>query len=195
MRRPLVCLGILLFALLATSCGSPESHSPSVTVKSDGSTLLLHSGAVMVFYLVPRNGPSGLLALKSVHDGLVRTLGSLRFKKMSHVGSVAVQVGSRTIDVAWSVDGVQVSPAEGPIAFPSNTVASGTAWTGITVGPADFAGEVDFWTMGRYADQQPAQDSDSVGGFDGVAAESLDRPTKTSYYLTIAVDKDVQPSD
>jgi hypothetical protein len=44
----------------------------------------------------------------------------------------------------------------------------------------DFADEVDFWTMGRYADQQPAQDSDSVGGFDGVAAESLDRPT-TSY--------------
>ncbi len=195
MRRLIVCCAILVCLLLASSCGStgqPSSEQqPSVTVKPPS---LPESGAVTVFKLLPTGGPNGVLALKSVHYGTVKTLGSLHFRDMRKVGTVTIRVSSGKLDVTWNVDGQQISLRNGPVAFPPHTVASGIGWSNCTVGPAD--DETDFWALDRYFHHQPSQSSGpNIGGaFSIVVSESNLKPGRIFYCLTIAVTGKTQPS-
>ncbi|GEM_PF-2755148 len=186
MRRFAIVVGLLMLLPFASACGS-AAKQPSVTVKH-GPVLQFQGREVHVFTLTPSGEPGGIIALKSVRDGHVETLGSLRFDAMSGAGSTAVEVSRHGIDAAWSVPGMASWLRDGPVPFPAGSVAVGTAWTDGTYGPADQTGEADIWIQGRFIGRQPAGDSDIVGDFAAVVSASKQTPGKTSYCLTLQVD-------
>ena len=188
----MVLIGLAASCLLAASCGSsPHPAHPSVALKLAANVSFAHSD-VYVFELLPTDSPSGIVAFKSVHDGHVKTLGSLRFQDMRQQGSVAVQCTSRTLDVAFDADGIQSHG--GPAVFPANTVAGGTAWTSSDVAMPDEVDEgpgwkeSDFWVQDRWSPRQTSG-GQPVGDFAGVVQDSRMMPADTSYCLTISVDK------
>jgi hypothetical protein len=188
MARRWALTGLVACCLVAASCGSHQP-SPSVALKLAAHLTFAHS-EVYVFDLVPTASPSGIVALKSVHDGRATTLGSLRFRDMRRAGSVAVQCTSRTLEAAFAANGIQ---SHGGLAvFPANTVAGGTAWTASGVADAPDAGpgwqESDFWVVGRWSPQQTTG-GQLVGDFSGVVADSRTTPADTSYCLTISIDR------
>jgi hypothetical protein len=198
-RRLAVGLGLLAILLAIGGCGGAE-QPPSVTVKA-GPAFFFRGGGVprsrasdrgreiRVFTLTPVGHPSGAIALKSVRDGRVKTLGLLPFHDLTGVASVAVDVDQSGIDAAWNLPGVSSWLPDGRVPFPAHSVAGARAWmSDSTIGPGKLTGEQDFWIQGRYLDAPPASDGESVGDFASMVAGSTRNPNKVSYCLTLKVD-------
>jgi hypothetical protein len=197
--RLAVGLGVLAILSGIGGCGG-AAQSPSVTVKI-GPAFFFQGGAVggrramdqgrevRVFTLTPAGHPSGKIALKSVRDGRVKTLGVLPFHDLAGVASVAVDVDRNGIDTAWNLPGLSSWLPDGRVPFPPHSIAGARAWmSDSTIGAGKLTGEQDFWIQGFYVSAQPASDGESVGDFASVVAASTRNPNKISYCLTLEVD-------
>jgi hypothetical protein len=161
-----------------------------VTVAS-GPVLEIPGHAIYVFLLTPTGRPSGVVALRAIHDGHVRRLGYVRFTGMTGMGSVAVEVTPRGIVPFWTVPSTGSGSATGFVAFPARSVSDSTASAGFTATHSDLAEEQApqvFWTQDRYIGHAPASGGTLCGGpLDAVVSASIETPGKTSYCLTITV--------
>jgi len=187
MRRFAIVVSMLVLLPFASACGSAARQQPSVTVKY-GPVLQFQGREVHVFILTPSGEPGGIIALKSVRDGHVETLGSFRFDAMSGAGSTAVEVSRHDIDASWSIPTMASWLPDGPVSFPAGSVAAVTAWADGTYGPAEQSGEQVIWIQGRFIGHQPANDSEQTGAFAAVVSLSKQTPDKTSFCLTLQVD-------
>jgi hypothetical protein len=190
----LVGLGALL--LLAASCG-PSSPSVSVKIVSYAGPpvpVITFSGPgtssrseVWVFDVLPSGGPSGVLALKSVHDGRVKTWGTLRFHDLKRTGTAAVLVTGNSIETFFSAGG---SLADLASVVAEKTVGE-TAFTSTTLhSPVEAGHEEDFWLQNRFPGQQSSSETLASGvDLSVVVSNSLQTPTMTSYCITVSVDK------
>jgi hypothetical protein len=185
-------LGLLSIGVVLAlgGCGS-HAVEPTVTVKA-GPTFQFQDRLVRTFDLLPKGSPSGVVALKTVYDGSVKTLGSIRFTKLSGPGSVAVETSPRDIDVAWNVPTEQGSLTDRPVPWAAHSLDGGaTAWgADQAIGNVGYGmnQETDFWIVARYYVSVPSEGSDVVGDFAFVVSESKQTPRKINYCLTLKVD-------
>lgn len=184
MRRIAACLLAIVALLLAAGCGGGKEQ-PTVTVKK-GPTLQFTGRQTYVFTLVPHLGPSGVIKLRWVRNGVVKTLAEFPFTHMKGTGSVAVEVSRHAIDVARETPPMGTSG--GPFALPAGLTALTTAWTGDKAyGPSGDTGEQVFWLQTYYRGEPAASGSVGTGDFAALARASTQEPRKITYCLTLEV--------
>ena len=199
MKRLLGLLGPLL--VFAASCGTHQSP-PSVSIKAASVSSDLRivnldftdpdassTNKVWVYNVLPSSGPSGELALVSVHDGRVKTLRwPLSFQGLQRPGMAAVLVNGNLIEASF-LAGVRESA---PSVISEKTQGGGFWGTHIVVR----AGQQQvFWIANRYAG--PVEDEHewnvwSLGshlGLSDLVTFSKRIPSMTSYCLTVSVEK------
>jgi hypothetical protein len=179
-------VGCVLLATAVACGGSASGAKPaSVTVKP-GPILETDGHKVYVFLLAPTGKPSGVVALKSVRDGRVRTIDHVRFTAMTGAGSVAVEVEGRRILAFWAIPSKETASAQRSETLPARSVSDMTAWGSLTATPEATDAEQAFWTQDRYNRPPPDTGGTLCGGpFSAVVRASKETPAKTSYCLTI----------
>ena len=197
----LIGLGTLLF--FAASCGAHQPV-PSVSIEATSfnnppfptltfsfvDPATLSETRVWVYDVRPSGGPSGILALESVHDGRVQTpRWPLRFQDLQVTGKAAVLVNERQIETYFAA-GVH----GGEPSVVGEKTQGGGLWTTHSLVKA--GQEEVFWIMNRYAG--PVEDSHewdvwlaqhSHIDLSDVVALSRQIPSMTSYCLMVSVDK------
>jgi hypothetical protein len=182
-KRLIAGLAVLVLAVLAAACATPSGDSgPAMEVTWDQGTGFdgLYSAAVN-----PSGGPSGVIALKVVHDGTVTTAARSRFPSLQGRGSVQVQATRRRITVRWSPAGGG-SPQVLRLAIPARLRGSDAAWSGSTLSRDD--GEQTIWEQERTLNGSPSGDGMTIGSFAALVGDSVQYPRRTAYCLTLAVE-------
>jgi len=188
MRR----LAVVVFTLAAlaslVACGgsqpaqSPASSSPSLAVKFD-LTVPVGARKVTGITLTPSHRPSGVVALQTVHDGHLTTVGSRRFRELNEASFLVVQVSRRGVEMGWAVAGARSSCG---VAFPPGSTWSGGGYGNDTLSPGL---SETVWFLGR----DVGETSSSGGGVSDASAESVAAskkfPTETAYCVTITLDQ------
>lgn len=201
MTRLFALVGLGALFLLAASCGTHQSP-PSVSIKAASSLSgppILHlsftspdassTSQVWLYDVLPSGGPSGDLALESVHDGRVTTLRwPLRFQDLKSAGTAAVLVNGNLIETCFVAGEHESGPSvvgektQGGGFWATHSLVKGgqdeVFWiTNRYAGPVEGGHEWDAWNPGPHVD------------LSDVIAISRKIPSMTSYCLTVSVDK------
>ncbi len=185
-------LSVIVVALAAlaslVACGgsqptqSPTSSSPSLAVKFD-LTVPVGARKVTGITLTPSHRPSGVVALQTVHDGHLTTVGSRRFHSLNEVSFVVVQVSQRGVEMGWAVAGARSSCG---VAFPTGSTWAGGGYGNEALSPGQTS---TVWSLTRDVGQM----SSSGAGVGDASAESVAAskkyPTETAYCVTITLDQ------
>jgi hypothetical protein len=187
MRRLTVVLGALVFLVSVGACGGsqpPQSSAPaapSLTVKFD-LTIALKGHRVTGITLTPSGLPSGVVALQTVHDGRVTTIGTRRFRRLNDTSFLAVQVSSRDVELGWNIEGAQSSCA---VEFPAGSAWAGGSYGNFTMSPGDAE---TAWVLTRDVGKTSASGSAVNDASAASVAASKKYPTETAYCVTIKLD-------
>ena len=188
MKRLVVCLAVFALLPQAAACGGHVRQS--VTVR--GVPLLqFHDREISTFALSTTGKPSGVIAFKSVQNGRVETLGSLRFDNLEGAGSAAVEVTGRAIEACWNLPMAASPPPGSPVALPVGSTVAPTGSRGDrTMGATGPTGEQVLWIQIRVSGEQPAGINTGwvAGDFTSVVSTSKQQPAETAYCLTLEVD-------
>ena len=180
---------VVTFAVLASlvGCGgsdpaqSSASTSPSLDVKFD-LTVPVGAHKVTGITLKPAHQPSGVVALQTVHDGHLTTVGSQRFRQMNDTSFLVVQVSRRGVEMGWAIEGARSSCG---VTFPPGSSWSGGGYGNDTLSPGL---SETVWFLGRGV----GETSGSGAGVSDASAESVaaskEFPTETAYCVTITLD-------
>ena len=187
MRRLTIVLGALVLLLSVGACGrsQPQQASmpsgPSLAVNFD-LTIPLKGHRITGITLTPSGLPSGVVALQTVHDGRVTTIGSRRFHKLNDTSFLAVQTSPRDIELGWNIQNAKSSCS---VAFPAGSVWAGGDYGNDTMSPGESETAM---ALIRDVGKTPAS-GPAVGD---VSAESVAAskkyPTETAYCVTISLD-------
>ena len=137
MRRLMIALGALVFLVSVGACGGSQPQkpsapsTPSLTVRFD-LTIPLRGHRVTGITLTPSGLPSGVVALQTVHDGRVTTIGSQRFHKLNDTSYLAVETSPHDIELGWNIQDAKSSCA---VPFPADSVWAGGSYGNETIGP------------------------------------------------------------
>jgi hypothetical protein len=148
MRRLTIVLGALAILVSLGACGGSRpqqvspSSSPSLDVKFD-LTIPLRGHRIAGITLTPSGLPSGVVALATVHDGRVTTIGSRRFHRLNDTSFLVVQTSAHGVELGWNIQGAKSSCA---VAFPAGSVWDGGSYGNSTLS-AGYAETV--WTLTR----------------------------------------------
>lgn len=186
MKRLIAGLAVLVLAALAAACGQaagPAGQGVTVTWAPDSGQL----DGVYSATLAPTADPSGVIALKVVHDGRVRTLARYRFRGLHSPGAVRVRLASRAIVASWTLPGSGVGKDGGHVAIPPWSQASADSKSSGAVRP-DGIGEVILWAHTHYAGAWPSSSGQSANSFAALVGESTRDPRRTVYCLTLSLD-------
>ena len=186
MKRLIAGLAVLVLAALASACGQASTVSgPSVDVAweqgagADG----FYSAA-----LTPADGPSGVIALKVVHGGTVKTVARYRFSALQSSGSLQVQASGRSITATWKLPG-GAGPKVARLAIPERMRGSDSSWSGGTVSRGDGLGEQTIWEQERALGHPPSGSSSmTIGSFEALVRDSAQYSQRTAYCLTLTVE-------
>jgi hypothetical protein len=137
--------------------------------------------------LTPTGSPGGVIALKVVREGQVRTLAKYRFRALRGLGSVQLDVVRRAIDASWSLPGSGTGSDGQRVEMPRGSRAFDNATSGNLVEPGE-DGEQTIWAQTRYVGAMPSGGGLSMGSFDGLVSDSLQYPRRTIYCLTLRLD-------
>jgi len=191
MRRLLICLGALALSLSLGACATTEPQNapappaPSVNVKMDLTIKLKGDRRVTGVTLAPSGHPSGVVALQTVHDGRVTTIGSQRFDMLGDLAYLAIQISPRDIELGWNIQGAQSSSR---VAFPAGSVWSGGSYENLTIGSEIAGVDYAFFTLTRYVGKASASGSSVNDVSAASVAASRKHPTETAYCVTITLD-------
>ena len=204
MTRLLSLVGLAALLLMVASCGAHlkvtyiGNSSPAVTVEDTTtiassipnvtflSPLTSSRSQVWVLDIIPSGSPSEALALQSVHDGRVKTLGALRFEGLQRTGTAAVLVTGNLIEASLSAGGLADLPS-----VVAEKAEGGTAWvTSASNGPV----EAGHGRRGLLAPEplcrSPVRpEHRNHRRPERCGSNSIKMPSTTSYCLTISVDK------
>ncbi len=186
MKRLIAGLAVLVLAVLASACGQSSAVSgPSLDVAWDQGT---GAGGLYSAALTPADGPSGVIALKVVHDGTVRTVARCRFSPLRSTGSFQVQAEARSITATLKLPG-GVGPKVARLAILERMRGSDTAWSGSTISREGGLGEQTIWEQERALGHPPTGNSSmTIGSFEALVRDSIQYPKRTAYCLTLKVD-------
>ncbi len=186
MRR-LIVIGAtlaMLATLVACEASGPQqdSASPSLGVKFD-LTVPLGARRTTGITLTPSHQPSGVVALQTVHDGRLTTVGSQRFRKLADTSFLVIEVSSRGVEMGWAFGDVRSSCR---VAFPA-----GSRWAGGSYGNFELTpgGSETAWTLNRDTGTQSASGPAVSDASAASVAASKKHPTETVYCLTIKLDR------
>ena len=188
MRLISVTVVTLVVLAFLVACGgsqpsqSSASSSPSLDVKFD-LTVPMGTSKVTGITLTPSRQPSGVVALQTVHDGRLRTIGSRRFKEMNDVSFLVVQVSPHGVEMGWAIEGARSSCG---VAFPTGSTWAGGGYGNDTLSPGL---SETVWSLTR----DVGETSSSGAGVGDASAESVAAskkfPTETAYCVTITLDQ------
>jgi hypothetical protein len=178
---------LAVFASLV-ACGGDEptqssaSSSPSLAVKFD-LTAPVGARNVTGITLTPSHQPSGLVALQTVHDGHLTTIGSQRFRKMKDTSFLVVQVSPRGVEMGWAIEGARSSCG---VAFPTGSTWSSGGYGNDTLS----AGMTEtVWFLARDVGETSSSDAGVSDASAASVAASKESPTETAYCVTIRLDE------
>ena len=187
MRRLTTILSALAILFSLGACGGSQpqrvsaSSSASLAVKFD-LTIPLKGHRITGVTLTPSGLPSGVVALQTVHDGRVTTIGSQRFHKLSDTSYLVVQTSAHDIELGWNIQDVKSNCA---VAFPAGSVWAGGQYGNETMSPGD---SETVMTLTCDLGKGPADGS----AVNDVSAESVAQskkyPNATAYCVTIRLD-------
>ena len=193
MKRLPICLCFLVLLISLGACGTSEPQhataEPSLTVNVD-LTVQLKGHRVTTINLLPSGHPSGIVALKTVHDGHLVTIGSQRFIRLDDVGYLTVQVSARDIELGWNIpQTAQATQSSCGTAFPDGSTWAGASYGNETLGAA--TGDVDETVLELNVDVgKPTTDGSGVSDASAASvAKSKKFPTETAYCVTVTLDK------
>jgi hypothetical protein len=188
MRRLTVIVVTLAVLASIGACGRSQpqqvtaSPSPSLAVNFD-LTVPVGNHRVTGITLTPSHLPSGVVALQTVHDGRLTTIGVQRFSRMNDTSFLVVEVSSRGVRMGWAIEDARSSCG---VAFPASSSWAGADYGNDTLVP----GEVEtFWDLTR----DVGKPSTSGAGVSDASAESVAAskkyPTETAYCVTITLNR------
>jgi len=188
MRRLTVILATLAMLASLVACGGSEpqqvsaSSSPSLAVNFD-LTVPVGARRVTGVTLTPSHLPSGVIALQTVHDGRLTTIGSQRFHEMNDTSFLVIELSSRGVEMGWAVEGARSSRG---VAFPAGSTWAGGSYGNVTMGP----GEAETaWSLTRDVGKASTSGA-GVGDASATSvAASKKYPTETAYCVTITLDQ------
>jgi hypothetical protein len=188
MRRLTTILSALAILLSLGACGGnqPQQASapsaPSLTVNFD-LTIPLRGHRITGITLTPSGLPSGVVALQTVHDGRVITIGSQRFHRLNDTSFLAVQTSPHDIELGWNI---QNAKSNCSVSFPVGSVWAGGSYGNDTMGAGDRETALALIRdVGKTSASGPAVSDVSA---ESVAA-SKKYPTETAYCVTIRLDE------
>jgi hypothetical protein len=189
MRRLSVIVVALAMLAFVAACGGSQpqqgtaSQSPTLAVTFD---LTVPVGRLKVtgITLTPTHLPSGVVALQTVHDGRLTTIGSHRFQKLNDTSFLVVQVSSSGVRMGWAFGDARSSCG---VAFPP---ASSWAAGGYGGSPTILPGMSEtYWDLTR-AVGKPSTYVGAVGDTSAATvAASKQYPAETAYCVTVTLDK------
>ncbi len=190
MRRLTVIVVTLAVLASLGACGgsqpqqvtTSQSPSPSLAVNFD-LTVPISNHRVTGITLTPFRLPSGVVALQTVHDGRLTTIGSHRFRRLSDTSFLVVEVTPRGVRMGWAFGDARSSRG---VAFPARSRWAGADYGNETLVP----GVADtVWNLTR----DVGKPSTSGAGVSDASAQSVAAskkyPTETAYCVTIALDR------
>jgi hypothetical protein len=188
MRRLTTILGALVILASLVACGGSQPQqgsapsASSLTVKFD-LTIPLTGHRVTGITLTPSGRPSGVVALQTVRDGRVTTVGSQRFRHLNDASYLVIQTSPHEIEFGWNIQDAKSSCA---VAFPAGSVWAGGSYGNVTMSPGG-GGTVltltrDVGTTSAYGSSVSDVSAESI-------AASKKHPTETAYCVTITLDK------
>ncbi len=192
-RRLSICLCVLAALVPLAACGKSQPQqatvTPSLTVTMD-LTVQLRSHRVTTVNLLPSGHPSGVVALKAVHDGHLVTIGAQRFSRINDPGYLTIEVSARGIEMGWNIpQGARALQGNCAAAFPAGSSWAGAGYGNETVapGPSDTGGTV--WNL-TYDTAKATTDGAGVSDAGAAAVkESTKLPTETAYCVTVTLNR------
>ena len=185
-RLTIIALTLATLACLG-ACGESEpkpvsaSSTPSLGVSFD-LTVPVGARHVTGITLTPSHQPSGVVALQTVHDGHLTTIGSRRFRSMNDTSFLVVEVSPRGVEMGWAIEGARSSCG---VAFPTGSTWAGGSYGNDTMSPGMTE---TVWSLTR----DVGTTSSSGAGVGDASAESVAAskkfPTETAYCVTITLD-------
>jgi len=172
-----------VLAVLAGGCGEPEG--PGVSVAWEPVVTVIGTASAT---LTPQGAPGGVIALKLVRDGRVRTLARHRFQRLTAPGTARLEVGGRSIGVTWTLPGGGSGADGAEVLAPRGSKAFAAATSGRLFEPDEFDGEWVLWAQERCTGPQPSSDSLPMGTLSSVVTGSRRQPRVTVYCLTLEVE-------
>jgi hypothetical protein len=176
----------VLASLVACGGGEPTqssaSSSPSLAVNFD-LTVPVGTRHVTGITLTPSHHPSGVVALKTVHDGHLTTIGSQRFRKMNDTSFLVVQVSSRGVEMGWAIEGARSSCG---VAFPTGSTWSGGGYGNDALSPGLTE---TAWFLSRDVGKTSSSGAGVSDASAASVAASKKFPTETAYCVTITLDR------
>ena len=168
-----------------------EATEPSLECGM-GDVYKFNDSVVQTFILLPTNAPSGEIAFKSLHDGQVKSFGSVHFEKMLNTGSLAVKTNEAGVAIAYDIDhfwhengglGKEIPFSQG--AELSMDEARANMMSGIQLKLED--GEKVLWNNSFFVGETPSSTMNCMS-FDDIVKNSMAYPTRFSYVLTIKLE-------
>ena len=188
MRRLTVIVVTLAMLAALGACGGSEpkpvsaSSSSALDVDFD-LTVPVGARHVTGITLTPSHQPSGVVALQTVHDGRLTTIGSQRFRKMNDTSFLVVQVSSRGVEMGWAIEGARSSCG---VAFPAGSTWAGGGYGNSTMSP----GETETaWSLTRDVGKTSTSGAGVGDASAASVAASKKLPTETAYCVTITLDR------
>ena len=185
MTRLIAGLAVLVLAAVLAACGQESAAltAPSVAARW-GPAVDLSGGIVYSATLTPTGVPSGVIALKSVQDGRVRTLDSYRFTGLEGPGAALVSVGRHAIEASWSLPGSGIWLKRGRTLLPSGSKVFATGYSGATIRQGELEGERVLWAQERYVGTPPSAGEMPIE-LAALVESSRQHPERMSYCLTL----------
>jgi hypothetical protein len=191
MRRLSVIVVALAVLASVGGCGgsqpqqvtASQSPAPSLAVTFD---LTVPVGRLRVtgITLTPSHLPSGVVALQTVHDGRLTTVGSHRFRRLNDTSFLVVEVSSHGVRMGWAFGDARSSCG---VAFPPASSWAGGSYGGSTLVLPGMS--ETYWSLNRAV----GKSSTYVGGVGDASAASVaaskNYPAETAYCVTITLDK------
>jgi len=190
MTRLVTGLAVLALLALCAGCGQTATTGPSGPAVAVAWTP--ESGQLGGAYsasLTPTDSPSGVIALKVVHDGNVRTLATYRFRSLQRPGSVQVKTARHTIAVSWILPGSGTGQRRGRVSISRRLHTDGAAWSSGSVNPRSGLEEETIWEQ-EYARSWPeaGYSGMTIGSFEALVSDSIQYWHRTAYCLTLKVE-------
>lgn len=193
MRRLLICLCALVLLISLAACGrSGQQHSaatPSLTVNVD-LTIQLRGHRVTTINLLPSGHPSGVVALKAVHDGRLVTIGSQHFSRLNDPAYLVVQVSARDIELGWNIpQAVQDAKSSCAVTFPAGSTWAGAGYGNETLDAPTSGVEETVWELDVDVGKTTTDGSGVSDASAAAVAQSKEYPTQTAYCVTVTLDR------
>jgi hypothetical protein len=189
MRRLIVLVVALAVLASVGACGGSQPQqatgspapSPSLAVNFN-LTVPMGNHRVTGITLTPSHLPSGVVALQTVHDGRLTTIGSHRFHRMADASFLVVEVSSHGVRMGWAFGDARSSCG---VDFPA-----GSSWAGADYGNDTLTpGEAEtFWNLTRDVGKPSISGSGVSDASAASVAASKKFPTETAYCVTVRLD-------